>query len=591
MHGAPEETLEHRFRGEHPIRTLWFLFEGRRRDLAIAAALFSVKHSPVWALPLVTANLIDAVAGHRAPRELLLNVAVILAMVLQNLPVNIAFYRFLSRAVRGVENALRLSIAQRLQQVSMGFYVRTSAGVLQTKLVRDVEAIEQMLKTLADGGLTAINSLIGALVITAIKVPQFLPFFLLMVPIATFLVARLRGALATQNQRFREQIERMSARVAEMTTLLPITRAHGLEDEALHRIDSSFQDVRVAGSQLDMVNARFGAAAWVTFQLSNIACLGFACWAAYTQFLPISTGEIVMLTSYFGALNGSVLMLTSLIPTVTKGFASVRSIGEVLESPDVEANAGRRRVESVVGTIEFAGVSFRYPGVDVAALADVNLCAKPGSLIALVGPSGAGKSTLINLVIGFLRPTGGVIRIDGADMESLDLRTVRRFVSVVPQESVLFEGSIRDNIAYGMPAVDDARVRTALVEANAWEFVSALPHGLETLVGERGAKLSGGQRQRIAIARALIRNPRILILDEATSALDSESEGKIREATERLMRDRTTFVVAHRLSTIHSADQILVLDAGRVVQAGTYEALLAEPGLFRRLHEAQALTD
>lgn len=585
------DALEHRYRGEHPIRTLWFLFEGRRRDLAVAALLFSVKHSPVWALPLVTANLIDAVAQHRPPHDLVINGAVILVLVVQNLPVNILFYRFLSRAVRGVENALRLSIAERLQQISMGFYLRTSAGVLQTKLVRDVEAIEQMLKTLADGGLTAINSLTGALVITSIKVPQFLPFFLLMVPMATFLVARLRGTLTEQNQRFREQIERMSARVAEMTTLLPITRAHGLEEEALHRIDSSFQEVRSAGSRLDMVNARFGAAAWVTFQLSNIACLVFACWAAYTQFLPISTGEIVMLTSYFGALNGSVLMLTSLIPIVSKGFASVRSIGEVLESPDIEANEGRLRVTDVQGSVVFDGVTFTYPGVDLPAVAEISFEAVPGSMTALVGPSGAGKSTLINLVIGFLRPTTGVIRIDGADMESLDLRRVRRFISVVPQESVLFEGSIRDNITYGVRGIDEAKVRHALEEANAWEFVSELPHGVDTLVGERGAKLSGGQRQRIAIARALIRDPRILILDEATSALDSESEARIREATDRLMRHRTTFVVAHRLSTIRSADRILVLEAGRLVQSGTYDELLAQPGLFARLHTAQALRD
>lgn len=585
------DALEHRYRGEHPVRTLWFLFEGRRRDLAIAALLFSVKHSPVWALPLVTANLIDAVAEHRPPRNLAINAAVILVLVVQNLPMNVLFYRFLSRAVRGAENALRLSIAERLQQISMGFYLRTSAGVLQTKLVRDVEAIEQMLKTLADGGLTALNSLTGALIITTVKVPQFLPFFLLMVPMATVLVARLRGTLSEQNQRFREHIERMSARVAEMTTLLPITRAHGLEEEALHRIDSSFQEVRSAGSRLDMVNARFGAAAWVTFQLSNIVCLVFACWAAYTQFLPISTGEIVMLTSYFGALNGSVLMLTSLIPIVSKGFASVRSIGEVLESPDIEANEGRTRVNEVRGSIVFDHVTFRYPEVEGAALHDLSFAAEPGSMTALVGPSGAGKSTLINLVIGFLRPTSGVIRIDNADMESLDLRTVRRFVSVVPQESVLFEGSIRDNITYGLRGVEEARVVHALQEANAWEFVSDLPHGLDTLVGERGAKLSGGQRQRIAIARALIRDPRILILDEATSALDSESEGRIREATERLMRHRTTFVVAHRLSTIRSADRIIVLDGGRMVQAGSYAELLAEPGLFARLHDAQALTD
>jgi ATP-binding cassette subfamily B protein len=205
-----------------------------------------------------------------------------------------------------------------------------------------------------------------------------------------------------------------------------------------------------------------------------------------------------------------------------------------------------------------------------------------------VGPSGSGKSTLINLIIGFLRPTAGTIEIDGKNSQELDLRTMRKFLSVVPQESVLFDGTIAENIGYGLNDVSVAEIEESLRDANALTFVNSLPAGVETIVGERGARLSGGQRQRLAIARALIRNPKILILDEATSALDSESEKLIQEALKTLMRNRTTFVVAHRLSTIKEADLILVLNEGVIEESGTHKELVEGNGLYRRLYDAQS---
>jgi len=212
-------------------------------------------------------------------------------------------------------------------------------------------------------------------------------------------------------------------------------------------------------------------------------------------------------------------------------------------------------------------------------------------MIALVGPSGSGKSTLINLVIGFLRPQSGSILIDGRNMSEFNLSSYRKYISVVPQESVLFEGSVRDNITYGLGSVSDQRVADALRAANAWDFVMELPDGVNTLVGERGARISGGQKQRLAIARALIRNPRILILDEATSALDSQSENEIQTALESLMVNRTTFVVAHRLSTVQKADRILVLDRGILVESGRHAELAHTGGLYQKLYEAQVFID
>ena len=259
-----------------------------------------------------------------------------------------------------------------------------------------------------------------------------------------------------------------------------------------------------------------------------------------------------------------------------------------MESPDIEANENKVPMPEVEGLVQFNKVSFTYPGASKPAISEITMSAKPGEMIALVGPSGSGKSTFINLVTGFLRSQVGEISIDGRNLSEHDLRSYRRFISVVPQESVLFEGTVRDNVTYGLGSVSDAKLDQALEAANASAFVSELPDGVDTLVGERGARISGGQKQRLAIARALIRNPRILILDEATSALDSQSEQSIQIALDSLMRERTTFVVAHRLSTVRKADQILVLDKGKLVETGSHQQLVNADGLYQRLYEAQA---
>jgi ATP-binding cassette subfamily B protein len=583
--------IEHRYIGESPIRTLHYLFEEQRLRVLIAFLFFCIKHSPTWVIPLLTANTIDIIATHQSLRKLFVNIGILVIVTLQNWPLNLLYVKFQSKAIREVENRLRSALVERLQQVSMGFYLKTNAGVLQTKIVRDVENIEQMLRNLSDGGSTAINGVVGSIVITAIKVPLFLPFFLILGPLIAIFITRLRSRLRSRNEEFREEIESMSARVNEMTTLIPITRAHGLEQSALQTMYDSFGNVKRAGLKLDIFTAKFNALAWVTFQMANVSCLAFASYCALQGKFGVTIGDVVLLTSLFGQLIGSVILFSNLMPQIAKGFASIRSLGEVLESPDIEENAGKPVMNQVIGEVKFQNVSFRYPQGNRDAIKGVSLQAKPGELIALVGPSGSGKSTLINLIIGFLRPQSGSISIDGNDLSDFDLRTFRRSISVVPQESVLFEGSVRDNITYGLGAVSDNRVTEALSAANASEFVSELPDGVNTLVGERGARISGGQKQRLAIARALIRDPRVLILDEATSSLDSQSEREIQGALESLMKNRTTFVVAHRLSTVQKADQILVLDRGVVLESGRHTDLVNSGGLYQKLYEAQAFLE
>ena len=583
-----DSELVHRFKGESPIKTLRYLLSGQRKNVALAVFFFSIKHSPSWLIPLFTANLIDIVVQKKSFTDFVINSVALVFVVAQNFPTNLLYVRFLSRAIRDTENRLRSALVVRMQQLSIGYYQKTNAGALQTKVVRDVENIEQMLRHMSDGGLAAINGLIGAIVVTAIRVPNFLIFFILVAPIASITIIRLRKSLNEYNEDFRSQIEKMSSRVNEMTTLLTVTRAHGLERRAVGRMKDSFASVQEAGLKLDQINGRFNAAAWVTFQLANVFCLILSAYFALNNQFGISAGDVVLLTSNFGMLIGSIILLASLAPAISKGFASITSLGEVLESPDLEINQGKKSVDKVDGVIDFKDVSFTYPTNHKPSLEHITFSASPGKMVALVGPSGSGKSTLINLVIGFLRPSHGAIKVDDLDYKDLDLRTVRKYLSVVPQESVLFDGTIAENISYGLSDVSSTEVETALRDANAWDFVQAFDDGVETLVGERGARLSGGQRQRLAIARALIRNPRILILDEATSALDSESEKLIQDALSRLMKNRTTFVVAHRLSTVQEADLILVLDNGKILQSGTHSELVSQQGLYRRLYDAQA---
>ncbi|MFC8342904.1 ABC transporter ATP-binding protein [Streptomyces sp. NPDC057280] len=583
-----ERPLDHRYRGEHPIRTLAYLFRADRRRLAAAVGVFTVKHSPIWLLPLITASIIDTVVQHGPIGDLWLSTGIILLILLVNYPLHVLYVRLLYGSVRRMGTSLRSALCTRMQQLSIGYHSRVSAGVLQAKVVRDVETVEQMVQQTAETGLGAGTVLIGGLVIIGIRTPEFLPVFLVVVPAAALVVARLRARLRTHNERFRHEVETLSSRVTEMTRLIPVTRAHGLERKALRRMDGTLHRLLTSGNRLDLVNGRFGSLAWVVLNVVGVLVLAGAALVSYYGVWGVTPGDVVMLSAFLTTLTNSTTTLAGLAPVITRGLESVRSVGEVLQAPELEDNAGKSEVGEVRGAVDFQQVGHVYGESERPAVQDFTLSVRPGETVALVGASGAGKSTVLNLVIGFIRPTSGRLLLDGTDMNDLDLRTYRRFVSVVPQESILFDGTIRENVAYGMEdEADEEAVRAALRDANALEFVDRLPQGLDTVVGERGARLSGGQRQRLAIARALIRDPRVLVLDEATSALDTRSEALVQEALARLLHGRTTFVVAHRLSTVRGADRIVVLGDGRIQEIGTHEELLLRGGAYTALHSGQ----
>ncbi|MCL7378397.1 ABC transporter ATP-binding protein [Streptomyces sp. 35G-GA-8] len=579
---APRPSpLDHHYSGEHPLRTLAYLFRPDRHRLSLAVLVFAVKHIPVWLLPLITANIIDVVVDHGPVSELWYNTGVLVFVLVLNFPLALLYARLMSSSIRRMGRELRSALCRRMQYLSIGYHARVSAGVLQTKVVRDVESVEQMTQQSADMGLGAIMTLIGGLAVIGYRAPVVLPVFLVVVPLAALLVRRLRSRIRSNNEEFRLEIEQLSSRVGEMTTLIPITRAHGLERTALHRVDHTLERVLSAGFRLDLLNGRFGSLSWILLNTMAVGCLSGSAVVAYYGWLGLSAGDVVMISAFFTALTASLTTLMNLTPIIAKGLESVRSIGEVLQAPDLESNEGKASVDRIGGRIDFQEMGFRYPEATEHSVRGFELSVRPGETIALVGASGAGKSTILNLLIGFIRPTEGRILLDGTDMASLDLRTYRRFLSVVPQESILFEGTIRENVTYGLEGgADEDALRGALLAANAMEFIERLPDGLDTVVGQRGARLSGGQKQRLAIARALIRDPRILVLDEATSALDNTSEGLIQDALSRLVRGRTVFVVAHRLSTIRNADRIIVMERGRIVEAGSHHELLARGGAY-----------
>ncbi len=283
----------------------------------------------------------------------------------------------------------------------------------------------------------------------------------------------------------------------------------------------------------------------------------------------------------------NVSSIISLIPIVAKGLESVNSIGDILTAENVEDNRKKKKIKDVNGDIVFSDVSFRYDDNDTPILEHLNFHIQPGETIAFVGPSGAGKSTILNMVIGFSKASSGKIMIDGNDINTLNLNSFRKHIAVVPQTSILFSGTIRENITYGLDNITDDELEQVLISSNLKEMVDSLHDGLNTRIQEHGGNLSGGQRQRISIARAFVRNPKILILDEATSALDTISEKQIQEATRNLSKDRTTLIVAHRLSTIRDADKIAVIENGGIAEFGSYKELIQKHGIFYEMQKTQ----
>ena len=583
-----EAEFVQRYKGseKHPIRTLLRFYKGQYHRLALAALCYIIKKAPQWLIPIVTANLIDLVVDKPADMMLRIwiNVGVLAVTLVMNIPFHYAYVKLESVATRNVEAGLRGALVRKLQHLSIGHYREMQSGRIQSKMMRDVEAIANLSSSIFMNGMEILINLVVAISVVLSKNIYVFLFFILCAPVSGVIGFLFRKKLRTLNRDYRHAVEETSAEVMDMVEMVPLSRAHALEQTETTKMNRLLHGIAKRGLRLDITQSLFGATNWVVFEGFQLICLVFSVLMYLNS--QIAVGDITLYQSYFTMLVSSVTMILALIPTFARGVEAVTSVGELMHAQEEESSEGKPALTTLSGGYSFRDVGFSYEeGHPV--LDGFDLEVNPGETVALVGESGVGKTTVINMVIGYHFPDTGALTIDGHNIRDIDLRSYRKHMAVVPQNTILFSGTIRDNITYGLPSVSEEKLAEILKAARLTEMIAQLPHGLDTSVGEHGGKLSGGQRQRISIARALIRDPKVIILDEATSALDSVSEKKIQEALDHLTAGRTTFVVAHRLSTIKDADKIAVMEEGRCVEFGTYDELMEKKGAFYRYRQLQ----
>jgi len=494
---------------------------------------------------------------------------------------------------------MRMRVQQRIERLPISFFDSTQSGQLISRIMNDAEGIRNLVGT-------GLGQILGSLVTAtiALGVLFYLNWQLTAATIVVLLIfgGALLYAFKVLRPVFRERGEitaEVTGRLGESLGGIRIVKAYTAEKrEELSFARGAHRLFRNIAKTVTGVSA---ISSFSSVVIGAIAVVMIVIGGGAVQAGTMSLGDFLMYISFTFLLALPVVELTSIGTQITEALAGLDRIREVMDmTTEDDEDARKKPLQSVDGSVEFENVEFEYDkGLPV--LKGISFQAEAGTTTALVGSSGSGKSTILSLVLNFIQPTNGknppdntddsgrrgIIRIDGEDLQSVKLRDYRRQLGVVLQDNFLFDGTVLDNIRFSNPEASLAEIKEVCRVANADEFIEKFPNGYDTVVGERGVKLSGGQRQRIAIARALLANPRILILDEATSSLDSESEALIQEGLNRLRQGRTTFVIAHRLSTIRSADQILVVEAGEILERGTHEELIAMDGRYKQLYDKQ----
>ena len=486
---------------------------------------------------------------------------------------------------QGVIRDLRRQLYEHLLRQSLSFYRARETGDLLSRVSNDVAVLQRILgNDLMDAARGPITAVIALVLMFSLE--WRLTFVALAcVPFISFLIARSGERLRHLSRETQRRLGKLNSFLQERIAGVETVQLFSMEEREAER----FREINDSNYR---VNIRAAAAASVLVPLieliSGIGMVVLVCIAGYFAIRgPLSLPTLVAF-AYAGQSLGSRLgLLGKIWLSAQQGSAAGDRIFEILDThEEVPELPAARAIQRLQGEVVFRGVAFHYRDGE-PVLRDIELSIEAGQVAALVGASGSGKTSLASLIPRFYDPTSGAIEVDGSDIRSVTLRSLRSQIGIVPQEPILFAGPIGESIAYGQPDASFDEIRDAAMAANAHEFITSFPQGYDTPIGERGAKLSGGQRQRIAIARAILRDPRILILDEATSALDAESEALVQAALERLMEGRTTLVIAHRLSTIQRADRILVLADGRIAEDGSHHQLLLKAGAYRRLYEAQ----
>jgi len=564
-----------------------------RTKFIIGLVLLTLSSATTMAFPWIIGKLADTASGHPVSlpngtvvtiNQIALGFAVLI--LIQGL---FSFGRiwFFTQVSEFTVRDIRQALYQKFVTLPIPYFERNRVGAITSRITSDVSVIQDSFSlTLAElfRQVTTLLAGIVFIMVVSVKLSMFMLLTFPPIVVLAMVFGRKIRVLAKITQ---DELAKTNVIVEE--TLQGINTVKAFTNEQFETGRYTFSLTKTVQAALRSNLYRGGFVSFVIIGLFGGIVLVLWRAATLVQSGQMTIGDLTQFALYTIFIGASVAGLGELYGKVQSTLGSSERILEILDEPAEPTHLPNAAPLDIRGDIEYDHVAFHYPTrPDLAVLKDISFDIQAGEKVALVGPSGAGKSTIVQLLMQFYELSGGKILIDGRDAALLDLTELRRHIGIVPQETMLFGGTIRENIAYGDTSATDADIIQAAKQANAWLFIESFPEGLDTLVGERGIKLSGGQRQRIAIARAILKNPAILILDEATSALDSESEKLVQSAMDELMVGRTSIIIAHRLSTIRKADKILVIDGGQIVEQGTHEELAHQDnGLYANLLKLQ----
>ena len=480
----------------------------------------------------------------------------------------------------------RIEFFSHIQSLSLRFFQERRVGEILSRMSNDISVIQNALVSIPVALLRQSITLLGALAIILYLNWKLTGLILLILP-PLMIFARVFGRrLKVFSEKLQDQLAQAVVVLEEVMSSIKIVKSFTREPYERNRFQEKIETAFERAVDKLKISAFFGPfILGLTFLVSALLI-----WYGGYQVMQGATtpGELAAFFLYALIIAGPIGTFVRLYTQIQEARGAIQRVYEILDTePIVQNPENPVSLENITGSIQFENVSFGYQ--DTGVIHDVSFDVLPGQTVALVGPSGAGKSTIIKLLLRFFDPNSGTIRLDGHDIRTLDRKSFLSQIGLVPQETLLFGGTVRENILYGKLDATESELKEAAQKANAHEFITNMEKGYDTIVGEKGTKLSGGERQRISIARAILKDPKILVLDEATSSLDNRSESLIQEALETLMAHRTTFIVAHRLSTIHKADQIIVLDKGCIVETGQHENLMNNEGLYHTLYTMKML--
>ena len=559
-----------------PMAVLWNIARNHRGFFALSVFIHLMKHLGALMLPVFVANIINIVTDTGA--FFIWPVAANILASLVALSVNLICYwldsRYYRRFTRAVEAGFRMAIVQKLQVLSMRFHQGAQSGVLLSKLISDVQFIQMLIYDRFMEILYLCEDVVFIIVVALTTFPLMLVFYLIIVPMVVFLLRHFTRPLQDKRAGMRRQNEQVNAAVKEMLEMESLTRAHGLEKTEYRNILTKVRGAQRASVVYDRQTVSVNNITYGCFQGLRLLSLSLA--ALLTAAGHIEIGTLVLFQSIFDMIINNVQRLLDALPLITQGYDSLVSVNEILYARDVEQNGTELLPVPVRGEIEFRHVSFGYDAGKPPVLRDISFRVPERGSAAFVGKSGEGKTTLLNLILGLYSAQNGEILIDGANLDALEKGAYRRNIAVVPQNTVLLSGTLWDNLVYGLGYVSAGRVMEVIRAVGLQDLVESLPDGLNTPLLENGANLSGGQRQRISIARALLRDPKIILLDEATSALDSASERQVQAAIDAMMGRCTVIMVAHRLGTLRRADTVYRIDDGKLQRYDSFEQVMRD---------------